>query len=320
MLAILDRATAPVPGEKISQALNISRSAVWKHSKELESYGYTITTSRQEGYQITGRTSLLLPYEIRRHWQPGMIPWSLFWSEHLDSTISEARRLLSSAGTAACERTLIVTEEQGAGRGRNGREWSSPPGGIWMSLILCPKIPMEHLFLVTCASSVALTETLRNVCGLTAEIKWPNDLLINGRKVSGTLVEIMAEPDRINSCILGIGINANCKLTTLPKTSAWKPTTLEAETGAPVDRAQIVADFMERFLHWFALAEQGDSEVLLERWNHNLALLGAKIAVHSPGETIEGTMLGTAPNGALIVQTPEGSIREVLTGSLEQRK
>ena len=320
MLAILDGVAAPVPGETISQALNISRSAVWKHIRELESYGYIIAASRQEGYQITGRTSLVLPYEIRRHWQPGTMPWSLFWSEHQDSTISEARRLLASAGPAACERTLIVTEEQGAGRGRNGREWSSPPGGIWISLILCPKIPMDRLFLVTCASSVALAETLREVCDLSAEIKWPNDLLINGKKVSGTLVEIAAEPDRINSCILGVGINANCELANLPDTSAWQPTTLAAETGAPVDRAGIVADFLQRFVQWFTLAETGEAETLLEEWNQHLALLGAKIGVHSPGETVEGTMLGTAPNGALIVQTPEGSIREVLTGSLELRK
>lgn len=318
MLAILDGTTAPVSGESISRTLNISRSAVWKHIKELEGYGYTITASRQEGYQVIGRTSLLLPYEIRRHWEPGTLSWTLFWSEHLDSTINQARRLLASAGPAACEHTLIVTEEQDAGRGRNGREWTSPPGGIWMGLILCPKIPMEYLFLVTCASSVALAETLREVCGLSAEIKWPNDLLIDGKKVSGTLVEIMAEPDRINSCILGIGINANCDVAALPVTSTWQPTTLAAETGENVDRAHITADFVGRFVHWFSLAEQGESEALLERWHRMLALLGGKIVVHAPGGTVEGTMLGTAINGALIVQTPEGDIREVLTGSLEK--
>ena len=318
MLAILDGAIAPVSGENISQTLNISRSAVWKHIKELENYGYTISASRQEGYQVIGRTSLLLPYEIRRHWQPGTAPWSLFWSEHLDSTISEARRLLNSAGMPACDHTLIITEEQEAGRGRNGREWTSPSGGIWMSLILSPTVPMDRLFLVTCASSVALAETLWDVCGLSAKIKWPNDLLIDGKKVSGTLVEIMAEPDRINSCILGVGINANCDVAALPVASAWQPTNLAAEIGAPVDRAQIVAFFVDRFVYWFSLAEQGGAEELLEKWHQNLALLGAKITVHIPGGTVEGTMLGTAANGALIVQTPEGDVREVLTGSLEQ--
>ncbi|MDD1718709.1 MAG: biotin--[acetyl-CoA-carboxylase] ligase, partial [Methanoregulaceae archaeon] len=215
VLEILESTEKPVSGEEISNKLGISRSAVWKHVKELRCMGYDISASQQEGYLLTKSSNRLLPYEVHKKLRTKFIGRMIRYFENTPSTIWVGKQICTDEDAEKSHGMVIIAEEQTGGIGRMGRSWASPQGGIWITIVLKPNIPIDHVFMVTMAGSVAVARAIRKEFDIGALIKWPNDIYIGDKKVAGLLLELSAEADTIHYCLLGIGVDVNITLTEL---------------------------------------------------------------------------------------------------------
>jgi len=239
-----------VSGEYISEALNISRTMVWKHINALRDCGYTIESVTGKGYMLKGIPDLLLPAEIEKGLKTEFVGRQIHHFYELDSTNLRARKIAADSPNG----TVVIAEEQFEGKGRTGGAWASPPGGIYLSIILKPDIPPDQLHRLTLVTGVAAVEVL-NELGLNAEIKWPNDILINEKKVCG-----------INYVIIGIGVNANTGIDALPPITMLQATSLKEETGQVVDRIAITQRFLERFEQYYAAFLTDGFPSVLKQW------------------------------------------------------
>ncbi|MBW7460450.1 biotin--[acetyl-CoA-carboxylase] ligase, partial [Paenibacillus sepulcri] len=232
-------------GEVLSQDLNISRTAVWKHIKKLEAMGYQIEASRRLGYRLLGKPSkLTMPELLDKLRGTSFVP-SIKLLDSVDSTQNVAQRL---AEEGAPEGTLVIAEQQTSGRGRMGRNWVSPSGkGVWMSMVLRPGIPLQFAPQLTLLAAVALCRALKSIAPLDIGIKWPNDLLIGGKKISGILLESTAEDERLRYVVAGIGISVNLEEADYPQELLEIATSLRIVLGRPVERSEVIAAFIVQF-------------------------------------------------------------------------
>ncbi|MCX8207156.1 MAG: biotin--[acetyl-CoA-carboxylase] ligase [Methanothrix sp.] len=283
-----------VSGKAIGDALKMSRAAVWKHIQHLRSMGYRIEASTRLGYRLLG------PEPVHLH-IPKHICSRLILLESVGSTNEFAREIASESDSW----TVVIAEVQTAGRGRLGREWLSPPGGIWMSIILKPKVPPSEAFRYTMAASVAVCRSLRELYGLNARIKWPNDVLVNGRKICGILTEISAELDIINHIIIGIGINANMSASSLPE--EWNATTISAEILREIPRGELITRVLEDLR---ALLESGE---LYQEWVRLSDTINRRVRVQG-FDDVTGLVESLEPDGALIVRKDDGELVRILAG------
>ncbi|MDY7018858.1 MAG: biotin--[acetyl-CoA-carboxylase] ligase [Chloroflexota bacterium] len=286
-----------VSGEMLSQKLSISRVSVWKHIHGLQQEGYVIEAS-PKGYLLISSPDLLLPYEF-----PG---WErkIHHFAALDSTMDVAREL---AKGGAEEGTIVIAEAQSQGRGRLSREWISPEGGIYFTIILRPQISPVHAPRINLMASVAVAKNIKKLLGLKAELKWPNDVLIKGKKVCGILAEMDAEIDKVNSINIGIGINVN----SLPPEYEGQATSLRKELGREIPRNSFFSSLLMEIGEQQALLTQAD---LLEEWKSLSATLNKNVRIVSPDEEIAGEAIDIDANGTLIVKTKDGSLRNIFTG------
>ena len=286
-----------VSGEVLSKELGISRVSVWKHLRSLMQHGYVIESS-PIGYRLISSPDLLLPYEL-----PG---WEhkLYHFAEVDSTMGVAKELVKKG---AEEGTIVVTECQACGKGRLSREWFSPRGGIYFTLSLKPKISPVYAPRVNLMASVAVAKAIRGLFGLAAELKWPNDVLIEGRKVCGILAEMEAEMDAINFVNLGIGINANFPSSQYEKGA----TSLKEELGKEIVRKELLNSVLSEIAKQQALLTKAD---LLEEWKSLSATLNRDVRVVSLGEEVTGKAIDIDSNGALILKCPDNSLRNIIAG------
>ena len=255
ILKILEDRKEPVSGEEISRILGITRSAVWKDIKELKALGYSINSSRTDGYELVSATAGLLPHEIEKYLKTRFIGRDIRYFEKTESTTWVAKDLCVKNDISTLDGTVIIAEEQTGGYGRLGRAWASPKGGIWTTIILKPDISVDRLFFITMAASIAVARTIRNMYDVGALIKWPNDIFIGDKKVCGIYLEISAEADVIHHCLLGIGIDANVKPEVFHNNVPVAVTSLKDETGADINRVEFFAQFLQTLqLH---TAQQG---------------------------------------------------------------
>ncbi|MEA1945235.1 MAG: biotin--[acetyl-CoA-carboxylase] ligase [Euryarchaeota archaeon] len=305
-----DRPEDFISGEDLSEALNISRTMVWKHIESLREDGYVIESITGRGYMLKEIPDLLLPFEIKKNLRTDFIGKQIYHFDEIDSTNVEAKELAESSRDG----TVIVAEKQLEGRGRMGRKWSSPPGGIYLSMILKPGIPPDHIHRLTLVAGVAAAEVL-NELGLKAEIKWPNDILINEKKVCGILTEMDAEMDAVNYVIIGIGINANTELDMFPPITMIGATSLSEELGREVNRVAITQNFLERFERHYVTFLKGDFHSVLEYWREHSSTIGRRVKIVTKFRTIVGEAVGIDHDGALIVELDSGSIEKEITGT-----
>lgn len=292
--AVLDALSAgPLSGPVLADQLGVSRAAVWKHIEALRDAGFGIE-SRDTGYVLVSipefggpavEYGLDAPFEVEYH-------------DAIGSTNDRARDL----ATTGRKDVVVLADAQTGGRGRLERPWSSPSGGIWMSLVLRPDLPPARAPLLTLAAAVAVTNAARNV-GVDAAIKWPNDVIVpgpdidrGGHKLAGVLTEMEGEANRVNWIVVGMGINANVD----PSDLGDGATSLRAQVG-DVDRRAFVHDVLKAF---HDLTETpGD---VVAAWRDHAATLGQRVRVETPGETIEGEAVDVTDHGALVVQTDDG--------------
>jgi BirA family biotin operon repressor/biotin-[acetyl-CoA-carboxylase] ligase len=300
--AVLDAlADGPVSGPDIADRLDVSRAAVWKHVEALRDAGFEIA-STDAGYELAAVPDLGgEAVECGRE-----APFEGEYHDAVPSTNDRARELAAEGR----EDVVVLADEQPGGRGRLNRAWSSPSGGIWLSILCRPTVPPADAPAFTLAAAVATTRAAREA-GVDAVIKWPNDVLVpdgegDTRKLAGILTEMEGEADRVSWLIVGIGVNANVDVADLVEGA----TSLRAETG-DVDRRAFTQRLLEEFHDL-----RTDLERVVPAWREHADTLGRRVRVETPGGEVVGEAIDVEFPGTLVVETDEGPVR-VTTGDCE---
>ena len=288
-----------VSGEKISQKLGISRAAVWKHIKALKNEGYDIKSVTNKGYYLASAPDTISEYEIKSGLKTERVGQNIKYVYETDSTNNEAKRFSDMA-----DGTLFIAEIQTGGKGRLGRQWTSPAGeGIWMSLLLKPDIIPEEAPEITLIAGLAVCRALKD---FSAGIKWPNDVVIDGRKICGILTEMSAEIERVSYIICGIGINVNTA--EFPDELKEKAASLYTVTGEKHNRAEIIKRVMEEFEPLYNEYLKNRLKNIIPEYKSVCVNMGKRVSViHGESQTI-GTAVDMTENGHLVVDTDEGRI------------
>ena len=319
VLEILERADAPISGETISNELGVTRSAVWKQIKELRQMGYIITSSQKEGYRLTLTSNKLLPYEIHKNLRTQFIGKKLRYLEKTPSTNAIGKQICQEGDVEKLNGTVIIAEEQSGAVGRMGRAWISPGGGIWITIILKPAVPVDHIFMITMAGSIAIARAMRREFELGALIKWPNDIFIGNKKVAGLLLELAAEADTVHYCLLGIGVNVNVPLSNFTPVLQKDITSISAEVGHEVDRAAFLARILKEFESRYLLLEEGEYETILQEWKSLSCTLENHVQIRTLKNTFEGEAVDIDEFGALIIRKENGRLERVIAGDCYQQ-
>ncbi len=309
----------PLSGEAIARRLGVSRTAVWKNIRSLQQMGYAISGSPRRGYVLLQVPDLLYPAELTARLNTKLIAPALSSICHLPSADSTNNVLKKMAEEGAPEGTVVVAEYQETGRGRMGRSWSSPAGkGIYYSLLLRPEIPPQKTSPFTLLAAAAVCQGISSVLPrLSPGIKWPNDVLLNGRKVCGILCEIKAETDLVHYLIIGIGINVNTGPEDLPPALRDTAISLKlANNGVEVPRAAVAAAVLQHFDELYQEYREKGAAPLLDRWRAYNVTLGRRVTIISPGDTFSGTARELDQEGALVVEGEKGKKRRFLAGEV----
>ncbi|GIP25630.1 bifunctional ligase/repressor BirA [Paenibacillus sp. J23TS9] len=307
-----------ISGEEISRRLSVSRTAVWKQINKLREAGYEFEAVPHKGYRILRKPERLDTLSLIKAMKTKTMGQKVKIIESTVSTQEEAKLL---AEEDAPEGTLVIAEEQTGGKGRMGRKWYSPKGkGIWMSLVLRPKQPMHYMPQLTLMTGVAVCRAVRRTTGVMAGLKWPNDLLVNGRKISGILLESAAEDEYVRYCIAGIGISVNLDPQDYPEALTDVATSLKIEAGEEVDRVALIAAVLEEFEVLYALYQQEGFGPIASLWEALSVTLGKSVTVN----TARGAVIGTAEkldhSGALLIATGEGQHVSIFSGDVELKR
>jgi BirA family biotin operon repressor/biotin-[acetyl-CoA-carboxylase] ligase len=293
-------------GEELSRIAGCSRAAIWKHIEELRKEGYEIEAKPRSGYRLVYRPDRVAPEEIMPHLSTRSFGREIRYEYSTPSTQVLAHQW---AREGAAEGSLVLAEEQVQGRGRMGRSWHSPPQtGIWMSLILRPPIPMPEAPHLTLLASVGVHHGIQKATGLPVTIKWPNDLLIKGRKVCGILTELRGEQDRIDYVILGVGINVNVREEHFPPELKDIATSLSIEAGRPVHRATLLAAILKELEDAYHLYLREGFAPIREAWEQAAGMLGKTVTARLPHKMVTGIAERLNDHGALLLRTESGVV------------
>lgn len=298
-----------VSGEELAERLQISRQAVWKHIEHLREEGYVIESTTNTGYTLKETPDLLLPGEIKKGLKTSLIARRIEYFREVEST----NRTAASIAERVEEGTLVVAEIQTQGRGRMGRKWVSPKGGIWISIILKPKIPPAQAYRLTIIAGLAAAKTIRSY-GIDARVKWPNDVIIEERKVCGVLTEMEAETDQLTYAIVGMGIDVNVDVSLFPEEIREHSTSLHAELGESVNRVEFLQRLLVCFEREYLRLQHNQFPQILNEWRGLLATIGRYVKINTPTRTIHGEAVGVDSEGALILECKGGFLERILAG------
>lgn len=305
-----------VSGQELCETLQVTRAAIWKRIKQLQQEGYEIEAVSNRGYRIVGCPDTIAAEEVESRLETAWIGRPVRYFEEITSTNQYAKKI---AEEGAPEGTLVIADEQTQGKGRSGRSWKTPSGtAIAMTLLLRPKLPPERISMVTLVMGLAVTSACRALYGLPVGIKWPNDVVINGKKLCGILTELSMELTAVNYVVIGIGINVNVQ--EFPEEIAGTATSLLLELGRVENRAELIAVCMKYFEEYYEqFLQTGDLSGLLEQYNKLLLNKGRKVRVLEPGHEYVGTALGISGKGELLVRREDGTETRVYGGEVSVR-
>lgn len=305
----------PISGQQLADDYGLSRTAIWKHIKELEEEGFGIDTVKKKGYVLTSSPDSLQAAKIDQHLTTNRFGRNIHYLQTCPTTQPIAHQL-AQAGEP--DGSIVICEEQTAGKGRLARAWTSTQGkGIWMSVIIRPEIPPTKAPQLTLVAAVAVTRAIEDIAQVRPEIKWPNDLLINGKKCTGILTELQADIDRVHAIILGIGVNVNQLPSDFPDDIQSIATSIQMVTGKPVDRAELVARILHHLEIYTDLYVQHGFEPLKILWESYSCTLGKRIKAIMIHQQIEGIALGITNEGILQVKTDDGEIHGIYSADIE---
>lgn len=297
ILNILKAEGGIVSGETISALLGISRVSIWKHIHKLLEAGYDIR-STPIGYQLVSSPDALYPWEF-----PEREKYIRYYTE-VSSTMDIARDL---ARKGCPSFTVVIAGSQTMGRGRLKRIWLSDAGGLYFTVVIRPDIPLIMSSRVNFMVSVALVKTLRDMFGIEAMVKWPNDILVGGRKLSGMLSEMEAEGDLVSFINIGLGVNVNND----PVREEPMSTSLKRLVGRNVSRKEILDSFLNLFEK---KVKEGNYDNVMLQWKENTATLNREVTIVTTSGEFHGTAIDIDDNGSLLLKQPDGCIKTVLFG------
>lgn len=311
----LQQATEPLSGQALAERYEMSRTAIWKHVQRLIEEGHKIETVHKKGYVLVGSPDLLNEAAVTTYLKTKELGRKFVHLDETESTQLIAHQLVHETPHG----TVIVAESQTAGRGRMMREWDSAKGkGIWMTVILKPDVQPYQTPQFTLVAAVAVVHAMNKLYPtVDAKIKWPNDLLINGKKCTGILTEMVAETDRVHGLLIGIGINVNQKLTDFPEEIQTIATSLSIEAEQELSRAELLAEILY-YLEFYSeqYVQHGFSQ-LKKLWEEASITIGKQIRATTLREVIEGKAIGITENGVLQIVLPSGELKEVYSADIE---
>jgi len=300
-----------IPIDEISLELEIPISSVFEHVKSLLNEGYVIECSPDGGVRLKEELTLILPHKLKDALNTSYIGKEIHYFREVDSTNEVAKRL---AQEGAQEGVVVIAERQKKGRGRGGKPWISPIGGAWMSIILRPDTLPINAPQLTFTAGVAAAKTIKEEYALEVGIKWPNDILIENKKVCGILTEIITEKDSIDYIIAGIGIDANVDLDQLPPELREHTTSLKSELDMEISRMMLVRKFLENFEAMYNEFNQGNFQKILKKWRKYSKTIGSNVEINKGTEIVKGEAVGVNREGALILELKDGSLRKIISG------
>src|SRR5919108_4951733 len=309
-------------GKELAKEAGISKSAVWKQIKSLRRYGYNIESRQGMGYRLAGRTDLPVRWELEKVLHTLFVGKpKIVYRQTTDSTqniaVSLAEENLNSHGI------VIIAEQQKNGRGRQKRKWLSPKGGIWLSVVLKPHIPTAQITLLPLAAALAVRDAIKKSTELDAKLRWPNDVMISGKKVAGILIDISTEAKQVNYAVIGIGINANVDSSAI---SSWLEknsiaiTSISDELGQNTSMLGLTRELLERLEYYYLELERRGPCTIIEKWKKNSDILGRKVAVvQKNNKTIQGIAVDIKNDGSLLLRTDRDDIMVVVADDIRVR-
>ena len=306
--------TEYLSGQDLSDVLRISRVAVWKHIKKIQTLGYIVESKQKEGYKLTKNSDLLLPWEIISGLETKTIGQRAYYFESIDSTQSQALKIANEVNN---EGTIIIAEKQTGGRGRSGRRWISPKGGIWFSIILHPKFDISNITLFPIASSLALSYAIQKICKISTELKWPNDLTIKGKKLAGMLVDASFESNKIENLVLGVGINFNVNIKeiekVLKKTPNYYGVSSLNEQKNKITSKKLIQSFLVELEKMYEDLNNNKIKKIIGEWTKRSSTIGEKVEINTGNKKIKGIATKIDYDGGLII-TNNGKSNKVIAG------
>ena len=308
--------TEYLSGQDLSDVLRISRVAVWKHIKKIQELGYIVESKQKMGYKLTSNSDALLPWEITSGLKTKMIGHQVYYFDSLDSTQNQA---LKMADNPSNNGAVIVAAQQTGGRGRSGRKWISPKGGIWFSVILQPKFDISIITLFPIASALALSNAIEKTFKISPELKWPNDLTIKGKKIAGMLVDVSLESNRIENMVLGVGINFNVDVKQIEKTLKDTPNFYGIESlnqqKKNVKPVQLVQTFLVELEKIYELLNAKHTKKIILEWTKRSSTIGKNVELETIDGKIKGKAIKIDDDGALII-SDNGKTNKIISGDI----
>ena len=310
ILDFLKKRESYISGEEISRSLGISRSAIWKHIQELRQLGYDIVAVPHLGYRLLSIPDRLYPSEVSENLKTKFMGKKIYYYDTISSTMDAATEL---GMKGSLEGAVVIAETQTKGRGRLRRSWISPKyKGIYLSLILRPKISPNQAPILTLLAAVSVCETIKEIAGLDARIKWPNDILINRKKSGGILTELNAEMDEIRFVVIGIGLNVNND----KKSLISGATSLKEERKESTDRIILLKKLLEKLDSNYRDFPKESHRKVTEKWRCLSFTLGKRVKIISHHKQLEGVAVDIDVDGGLLLRNDSGLVQKVMAGDV----
>ena len=310
ILDFLKKKSDYVSGDQIASRLGITRQALWKHIQELKESGFDIVAVPHLGYRLESSPDRLFDFEVSHNLNTEFIGKKIYYFDNLASTMDVAMQL---GINGASEGTLVLSESQTKGKGRLGRNWFSPKHkGIYLSLILKPKMLPSQASMLTLLSAVSICEAIKSTVDLDVHIKWPNDILLGNKKLGGILTELNAEMDKINFIIIGIGLNVNNDKRTL----IIGATSLREAKKEQINRVNLLQEILRKIEENYAILDKKGAHSIIEKWREHSITLGRRVKVYCQKEHIEGEAFDIDADGGLLVRKDSGVTQKVMAGDV----
>ena len=316
ILRLLKERDTYISGQQLCNYFKVSRTSVWKVMEQLKKEGYQIEAVRNRGYHLLSSPDVISEAEISSMLKTQWAGKRIVYFDETDSTNNQAK-VFGEKGDV--HGTLFVADKQTAGKGRRGRGWDSPPGeSIYMTLLLRPEISPERAPMLTLVMGLIVAEAIREAAGIETKIKWPNDIVVDKKKVCGILTEMTTEMMYVNYVVIGVGINVNQQ--GFPDEIAKMATSLYKKTGKVYRRSELIAAVLERFeKNYDTFLRTGDLSGIQEAYDAALVNCGQEVKVLEPGHEYEAVAEGINENGELMVRLPDGRKKQVFAGEVSVR-